>query len=73
MKAEPKHIIGDPSTWPVVTDEAVELVKVEVRPGVFIKMRKAEAQAKGLLPEEKAQEQPPNKKRGRGRNKGRKE
>jgi len=58
-------IVGDPSTWPVAKTSG-EMVRVEVRPGVFLKMHVDEARARGLL-----KEQPParDKQRRPSRNK----
>ena len=67
--AFPIGIIGAPEDRPVVMAEAGPLVKVEIRPGVFVKMREADARARGLLSEEKAQPPAPNKLRRGARNK----
>lgn len=65
-----KGIIGDPSSWPVAKSGG-ELVKIEVRPGVYVKMHREDAEAQGLLKaktdsENKMKEPAANKKR-RGR------
>jgi len=74
-------VIGDPKSWKVVEHDGGELVQVELRPGVRVRMRKAEAIAKGLWrdlsarqakdpePKLKAQLPRPNKQRKPGRNK----
>ena len=66
-------VIGDPKSWKVVEHDGGELVQVQLRPGVRVRMRKAEAIAKGLWkdpePELKAQPPRPNKQRKPGRNK----
>lgn len=72
MNAQIIGIIGDPGSWPVVSgDDSGPLVRVEIRPNVFVKMRESEARAQGLLPEEKAEAPAPNKARRGARNKGR--
>jgi hypothetical protein len=66
-------IIGDPATWPVVTSSGSPLVNILIRPGVYVRMREADARAQGLLPEEKAAPPAPNKARPRAANKKRSE
>lgn len=64
-------IIGDRSSWPVAKSNG-ELVKIEVRPGVYVKMHREDAEAQGLLKaktdsENKMQQPAGNKRRGRPR------
>jgi hypothetical protein len=64
-------IIGNQSSWPVAKSNGGELVKIEVRPGVYVKMHREDAEAQGLLKaktdsENKMKEPAANKKR-RGR------
>jgi hypothetical protein len=65
-------VIGDPKSWRVVEQDGGELVQVEVRPGVRVRMRKAEAIEKGLWKDPEAKSRPPksNKQRRPGQNKG---
>ena len=60
-------VIGDPKSWRMVEQDGGELVQVELRPGVRVRMRKADALAQGLLKEpdtkRKAQPPKPNKQR----------
>lgn len=59
MKAEPINIIGAPEDWPVVaSDPGGPLVKVQIGPHSFVRMREAEARARGLLPPEEKAEPP---------------
>jgi hypothetical protein len=68
-------VIGDPKSW-AVAERGGELVQVELRKGVRVRMYKSEAIAKGLWkePEQEArgkrQEPVRNKARRPGRNKG---
>ena len=64
-------IIGNQSSWPVAKSGG-ELVKIEVRPGVYVKMCREDAEAQGLLKaradsENKLQQPAGNKRRGRPR------
>ena len=66
-------VIAGPEEWMVVTDALEpgdELVRVQVpgRPGVFVKMEKADAVEKGLYQEPKLE---PKQKKRRARNKKR--
>ena len=65
-------VIGDPKSW-AVAEHSGELVQVELRKGVRVRMYKAEAIAKGLWKEPeaaKAQPQVRNKQRRPLANKG---
>lgn len=44
-------VIGDPKSWRLA-EQSGELVQVELRPGVRVRMYKSEAIAKGLWKEE---------------------
>jgi hypothetical protein len=65
-------IIGDPQTWPVAPTGG-PLVRIQIRPGVYVRMREADARARGLLPAEKAQPPAPNKARRKAADKSRQE
>ena len=63
-------VIGDPKSW-AVAEQSGELVQVELRPGVRVRMYKSEAIAKGLWKApEKAQPPAKNKQRRPVANKG---
>lgn len=58
-------VIGDPKSWNLV-EQGGELVQVELRPGVRVRMYKKEAIAKGLWKEpEAAKAQPPARNKAR--------
>ncbi len=46
-------MIGDPKSW-AMAEQSGELVQVELRPGVRVRMYKSEAVAKGLWKEPEA-------------------
>jgi len=67
-------VIGDPKSWRVVEQDGGELVQVELRPGVRVRMHKSEAIRLGLWKspdgEKKAQPAKSNKQRRPTANKG---
>lgn len=70
-KAAPINIIVSAENWETRRVEGEELVAVEIRPRVSVKMRKSEAIAKGLWKEPEPRISPidTKKSRGPGRNK----
>lgn len=69
-KAAPVNIILSAENWETRQLEGEELVAVEIRPRVSVKMRKSEAIAKGLYRESTAEDaKKARKSRGPGKNK----
>jgi hypothetical protein len=51
------ELIVDPAKWGVAQEGGVELVRVQIAPYVWVRMRKAEAEARGLWQESDDDEQ----------------